>query len=80
MELRAYQVEAQEMRERLRAIDRLAASPRPALILNTCQRLEYYGLDEPAAGELRVSERWKDAVAFERTLSTSASHRTVTPM
>lgn len=59
-------MEAQEPQERLHAMDRLVASTQPALILNTCQRLEYYGMDEPVAGELRVSEQWKDVVAFER--------------
>ena len=36
------------------------------LVLNTCQRLESFGLHEPQVEDLRVIERWDNEAAFER--------------
>lgn len=66
MQLVARQIDARHPEERLEAIHRLRSIERPLLILNTCQRLEYFSCRAECVPELRTSQEWKDAVAFER--------------
>jgi len=66
MQLVACQIDTQHPEERMEAIHRLRHLERPLLILNTCQRLEYFSCRPVIVPELRTSQEWKDTVAFER--------------
>lgn len=66
MQLLGCEIETERPEQRLEAIQRLQETGRPALILNTCQRLEYFTWDTPSLTELRTSQEWRDAIAFER--------------
>ncbi len=66
MPLVACQVNTEHPDQRVEAIHRLRGVDRPLLILNTCQRLEFFSCSEVHIPELDTSQEWKDAVAFER--------------
>jgi glutamyl-tRNA reductase len=66
MQLVGCQIDTKHAEERVEAIHRLHALNRPLLILNTCQRLEFFACGEVQIPELATSQQWKDAVAFER--------------
>lgn len=66
MQFVGYQLDIERPEHRSDAVDNLRRSGYPLLILNTCQRLEYYGVAEPDADTYRPSQKWTDMVAFER--------------
>ena len=52
--------------ERERTIRNLRSLDAPMLILDTCQRLEVYGLPDMPLDQLPVSAKWQTCEAFER--------------
>lgn len=67
MKLLACQFDVEEPRLRADAARRLHQTDGPLLILNTCQRLEIFGNGNTMPiPELKTSQEWRDAVAFER--------------
>ncbi|HEY8240515.1 MAG TPA: hypothetical protein VIH35_03670 [Kiritimatiellia bacterium] len=67
MNFAAFEIEIAAPRERERVVGELArrADP-PLLVLDTCQRLECFGLGIPAIDSARISVRHDQAAAFER--------------
>lgn len=66
MKLVAGQISVDQPEQRLDVLRHLDRMNRPLLILNTCQRLEFFGGDDTPIPELRTTQEWRDAVAFER--------------
>jgi glutamyl-tRNA reductase len=66
MQLIACQLNTEHPEQRLAAIDRVREANQPYLILNTCQRLEIFGCQEPEIDAIHPSQQWEDAIAFER--------------
>ncbi len=66
MQLVGCQIDIDCPEQRLEAIQRIRESGRPALILNTCQRLECFSSQAIPLSEPATTQRWQDAVAFER--------------
>jgi len=66
MQLTAYLIDATHPLEREKALERVRCSGQRGLLLNTCQRLEFYTLDPVLSDGIGVSQKWHDALAFER--------------
>ncbi len=66
MQLVGCQIDAEHAEQRTEALDRLRSFDHPLLILNTCQRLEFYSCRTVDIPSLSPSQQWKDAMAFER--------------
>ena len=66
MQLVGCQIDTDHPEQRVEAIHRLQSLGRPLLILNTCQRLEFFSCQHVEIPELQTSQQWQDAVAFER--------------
>jgi len=63
----AYELQLKSDRTREQVVSELARERRePLLILDTCQRLECFGVAAPEHEQIRVSRTWRDADAFER--------------
>jgi glutamyl-tRNA reductase len=63
----AFEIELKAPAEREAVVSELAArSSSPLLVLNTCQRLECFGLAEPRHASTLVTRTWKARDAFER--------------
>jgi len=67
MQLLGCQIELLHPTEREHVVHRLTAEQdSPLLVLDTCQRLESFGLGSPELPHLRVTQQWEDGEAFER--------------
>jgi glutamyl-tRNA reductase len=66
MSLRAYELTLTDEDNREELVQALRRQTAPLLVLDTCQRLEVYTHGETALESLPVSQRWEDAMAFER--------------
>lgn len=62
----AFSLEVPPSIERERVVRALRSSPEPVLVLDTCQRLEVFAEQSFDVSSLPVSQRWRNAVAFER--------------
>lgn len=67
MQFAAYELELPDPIAKAREVDRLRAPGQPPLlILDTCQRLEIFGVVLPPLNSAAVTGQWMDASAFER--------------
>jgi glutamyl-tRNA reductase len=66
MPLTAFQIKTSHPLEREQALEKMRRSGKGGLLLNTCQRLEFYTWDDSVREDISPSRQWNDAVAFER--------------
>jgi len=67
MQFIGYEIETQAPIDRGQCLDQLHGVCRgPLLVLNTCQRLEAFGMQQPELSDLPIAKVWNDIHAFER--------------
>lgn len=62
----ARQIDVAEPEHREHLLLHLRSTPHPVMVLNTCQRLEVFGFDNPSHHETPAAAEWREYVAFER--------------
>ena len=67
MQFIGYEMETLAPIDRGQCLDQLHGVCRgPLLVLNTCQRLEAFGMQQPELSDLPIAKVWNDIHAFER--------------